>query len=511
MVATSIPALIALVLKLGLLTYALFTPRRNFLTNLFLVLVAVFTVQNVVEFVGLNELAARGAVKELEAYGFAWVAFLMVAVAVLLHISLRVSFDLPELPGGRAVATLIYAPLLGLLYLLLFTDLVIQGFRPYLDAVVRVPGPYYFLAATYFALYILASLANLIYGARRGRPSATARARNRLWLLAILPTAALVMYLVAAQHLGIAKLTGAVYLPITVTFFLLVTAYAISHQRLFDVDILFPWSRNRRERVAFRARIDATADQAREQRTPHELLERLRETLHCAVALASSSRPLMAAAGLPVTVAEFPREALKEITTTTVRDEIRDTNPALAQKMTEHGIEAVVPCFPNSKTLGSWLLLGEGFSKNVYSTDDFEHLEHLIAAVRDHLIDKIPAADGAFAEMERRARVAREINEKLQNQHDSLVEENRRLRAQIGTTAVAAGVVTEVNRDGTVTLDDMVAELETKIITQVLEQCEGNRAEAARRLGLRANTFHYKLERYGLNPKKKKATAARGG
>ena len=32
--------------------------------------------------------------------------------------------------------------------------------------------------------------------------------------------------------------------------------------------------------------------------------------------------------------------------------------------------------------------------------------------------------------------------------------------------------------------------------------CGGNKAKAARLLGLRANTLHYKIERYGLAPKK---------
>jgi len=51
-------------------------------------------------------------------------------------------------------------------------------------------------------------------------------------------------------------------------------------------------------------------------------------------------------------------------------------------------------------------------------------------------------------------------------------------------------------------LDDYVAELEARIITQTLERCGGNKSKAARLLGLRPNTLHYKLERYGIGGSK---------
>lgn len=53
------------------------------------------------------------------------------------------------------------------------------------------------------------------------------------------------------------------------------------------------------------------------------------------------------------------------------------------------------------------------------------------------------------------------------------------------------------------TLEELVAEFESRIITQALEKCEGNKSKAARVLGLRPNTLHYKLERYGLNASKR--------
>jgi len=54
------------------------------------------------------------------------------------------------------------------------------------------------------------------------------------------------------------------------------------------------------------------------------------------------------------------------------------------------------------------------------------------------------------------------------------------------------------------TLDQYVAQFEAQLIGKALEHCRGNKAKAARLLGLRANTLHYKLERYGLIRNRKK-------
>lgn len=48
------------------------------------------------------------------------------------------------------------------------------------------------------------------------------------------------------------------------------------------------------------------------------------------------------------------------------------------------------------------------------------------------------------------------------------------------------------------TLEEHVTELEKRLITETLQQCGGNKSKAARVLGLKPNTLHYKLERYGL-------------
>lgn len=56
----------------------------------------------------------------------------------------------------------------------------------------------------------------------------------------------------------------------------------------------------------------------------------------------------------------------------------------------------------------------------------------------------------------------------------------------------------------TMSLDEYLASVEKKLLADTLDRCNGNKSKAARQLGLRANTLHYKLERYGLLVKKRR-------
>ena len=48
------------------------------------------------------------------------------------------------------------------------------------------------------------------------------------------------------------------------------------------------------------------------------------------------------------------------------------------------------------------------------------------------------------------------------------------------------------------TLEEHVADVEKRLIADTLARCDGNKSKTARMLGLKPNTLHYKLERYGL-------------
>jgi hypothetical protein len=64
----------------------------------------------------------------------------------------------------------------------------------------------------------------------------------------------------------------------------------------------------------------------------------------------------------------------------------------------------------------------------------------------------------------------------------------------------------EVDAAGGVDLDTLVSAYESGVIRQALSRSDGNNSKAARILGIRPNTLHYKMERYGLGGERKKKT-----
>jgi len=94
----SIPALVALVFKLILLVYSARCSIRNALTWLFLGLLVIFTLINLDEFLFLNGVAKYGVTPFVNAGGFVYIAFWIVAIPLLLHLSLALSLD------GRTLA-----------------------------------------------------------------------------------------------------------------------------------------------------------------------------------------------------------------------------------------------------------------------------------------------------------------------------------------------------------------------------------------------------------------------
>src|SRR6266566_4302470 len=194
-----LPSLIALLFKLVLLTYAARSNIKNSLARVFLVLLIALSLFNLVEFGGLSYYADHGFNQDIaNALGFTYVALLIPTLALLLHLSLVLSFDQSSLEQ-RGLIKLLYVPVIPLECLLLFTDKLILGFKPFLYTILRDPGSWYFLFESYAVLYLGAGVVNLIYGARRSRAT-LARTRNRLWLLGLAPMALLFIYLIVANH-----------------------------------------------------------------------------------------------------------------------------------------------------------------------------------------------------------------------------------------------------------------------------------------------------------------------
>lgn len=440
-----IPSLVALIFKFVLLGYAAQSATKTNLARLFLAFLVLLSLFNIVELGGMHYYYPRGLDVVVERFGFAYVGLMVLIIAAILHISLKISIDSANHPRWYRYFWLLYLPAVPLLSLLFFTDKLVLGFEPFKDSILRKPGPLYFLFETYVVVYLLASLVNLLYGARTSRSPIIARMRNRLWLLALSPFFLMFMYLILASYVGWPRFTSTFYFPIGITFFLCVTTYAIHEHRLFDIEFYIPWSKVRKRKTAFYGRIRAMIAEVADLGSVNEAVDRLADTLRCPVALVGGPKPVFAAAGGP-NMAAMPMEQLRGVDHIIVANEIADHMPQVHTIMKQHGVAAVVPFYPHSENAASWLLLGDSFSEQVYSRLDFRMVEQLFDRMADLFLDKLLAMRTQLAEarsqiqmLQFRLNGAEQNAQVLQQKVEVLSRENTRLaREQPADSLLAA-------------------------------------------------------------------------
>lgn len=518
MVATvAIPALVALVVKVALVAYAIKLLTRNTTTRVFLAVLIVVALQNLVEFVALNDFSGQ-VTPFTERLGFAYIALIILAAAAILHLSGRLSLDLPSMKAGWQL--LLYFPAAVLLYLLLVTDQLVLGFQPFKNTVLRIPGPWYFLFESYFVLYLLAALALLVYGARESRPSGLARARNRLWLSALLPTGLLFTYLIIANHYGMAKLTSTFYAPITLTFFLIVAAYAIHARRLLDIAYFIPWSRARKRKTVFYRKIQALSLEINDLPSVTAILNSLANTLHCQVALIGGPRPLAtgeherqpSAAFAQLRLEDFPRAALQKVDHVIVAHEMADSASKLYTLMKRYKVGAIVPFNTSNPNSAHWLLLDEQFRDQVYTPLDFHMMEALFDKVAERFIDnllilrsQLAGAQEQIRDHQRRLALAWDEVNGLQQKTVLAERHNTELRGEKAALRGerVKGAADSLPKDllsGDKTLEQCLAEAEKEVILAALRRADGNKTKAARLLGVWSDkAFRHLLERHGLD------------
>lgn len=440
MTAYELPSLLALVSKLGFLAYAGASSVKTASARLFFVLLAVLAAFNAVEWIGLHALARDGFSTTSIALGFAYFAFFIPSLALFLHISLLLAAEARNTAAPR-LTWLVYAPALALLALLLGTDALVQGFQPHQYTVLRVPGPLYYLFEAYACLYLAATLYYLVRASMTAR-SELHRARLRLWLLGFAPLGALIVYLLVANHFGWAKLTSTVYVPLALTLFLLAATYATYQYRLFDVEFYIPGSKVRRRKTAFYDRIRAMIAEIADLDSVQTALDRVGATLRCPVALVGTPHEAMAPAG--AAFSRIPRAALEGVDHIVVANEVAQAMPELYRTMREHRVAAIVPFHPHSQYAAGWLVLGEGFSNEVYTPRDFKLVEELFAKMGDLFLDKLLAMRVQLAEavrqiqrLEQRTADALERIEQLKGESAYLARENERLAALQPADSVA--------------------------------------------------------------------------
>lgn len=434
MTAYELPSLLALVSKLGFLAYASTSRVKTASARLFLVLLAVLAAFNAVEWIGLHALAADGFSSTSVVLGFAYFALFIPSLALFLHVSLLLAAE------GRGhnmppLAWLIYLPAAALVGLLLGTDLLVQGFQPHQYTVLRVPGPLYYLFEAYVCLYLAATLYYLARALVTAQ-SALHRARLRLWLLGLVPLGALIVYLIVANHFGWARLTSTVYVPIALTFFLLAATYATYQYRLFDVEFYIPGSEVRRRKTAFYDRIRAMIAEIADLDSVETAVERVGAALRCPVALVGARQEVIALASADSAFSRIPRATLEGVNHIVVVNEVASAMPELYRTMRQHRVAAIVPFHPHSHYAAGWLVLGEGFSNEVYTPRDFKLVEELFAKMGDLFLDKLLAMRAQLAQavrevqrLEQRTAEALSQVAQLKANAAELTRENARLAA----------------------------------------------------------------------------------
>lgn len=153
-----------------------------------------------------------------------------------------------------------------------------------------------------------------------------------------------------------------------------------------------------------------------------------------------------------------------------ITDEARGPVHELTKK---HGLGAIVPLFPHSQTARSWLVFGETFGQRIHTPADFETIEQVIKQLA-----------GLFLDCLLRKTHSPEDRPELSPNAPAKSHGNEETQTPTGSSG-------EV-------LSERLAQYEAFLIKEALHACDGNKAKAARLLGLQPNTLHYKLKRLKL-------------
>jgi hypothetical protein len=511
----SLPAMIALALKGGIYAYARFSRTHSLQTRLYLFTLFFFSMQNVAEIAHFYTFIERGLIPTFEVNVF--YASTIIAYAFLFHLALTLVFD-AQRAAIRTMANAVYIYAAALVVLLFFTPWLISGYTPIRQyTVTRIPGPLYGAFEIYAIGICLTVVGILAYGVRR-QASASERSRAKIVLIAIIPLNLVLIAVLVALHTGVRLFNASVTMPIALMFFLALTAYATHQYRLFDIQYFIPWSKVRKRKTAFYDRIRAMIAEIADLTSVNQVVSRLADTLRCPVALVGGPSPVLSSESGVLRMLDFPADALRKIDQIVIANEIAQAAPVTHRLMKQHGVAAIVPFYPHSRTAASWMLLGDSFNEQVYTPLDFKMVEQLFAHMAEQFLDKLlflrsqlheardqlqtlqyrlDEADGAMAKLREQNALLRQNNFRLlRERSDTQTDADPAKPARVLTLAPVPAQIEK-------SLDEYVSQFEARLIAQALKRCGGNKSQAARMLGLRANTLHYKIERYGLTEKGK--------
>jgi len=446
----SIPALIALTIKGGLFWYSLSQSNESPASRLFLYFLAALTIVNVVEISGFYILIDLDTVPVLN--GYLYYVFEVTALSILFHLATVMALQAVPL----RLVKLVYGYAIVLIILLLTSDLVVADFQRYAYAIVRVPGPLYFLFEWYALPIFLSVIGLLFYGSRTQR-NAVLRLKNRWMLIAIVPMCLVIGGVVTMLHLGIKlPFNTNVLSPIAVSYFLLVSAYAIHQYRLFDLQFFLPWSKVRRRQTVFYNRIRSLISEIADLRSPDKIVGQLAQAFTCPVALLNSGKIITSDEGAAKTMGDLPQGILNSLKNIVVTNEIRDTEPRLFDSLDERGIAAVVPFNSYAEESEGWLLLGRRFSDQMYSRKDFDVAETLFAKLADEFLEQQLASRNRVSNLKRSLERATQREARLQAEVDELKQQQQQQLEQLKTLQAQVPISSGDTAKATVDTADLV-------------------------------------------------------
>lgn len=415
----ALPAILALAAKVALLSYTIRSGRPERYAIFFIWFLIALGIQNLGEighFVALKFGDPMLLGTSLNIYYVATVLSLPAIVAFALQLALGNS--------GRLNIDLIWISLLilcGILALLVPTsDLIISGYQVIVFSAKRIPGEYFFLLELALVASALATIALFVYGAVTGS-SFRSRMLNSYMLVGIAPLAISVVAVVVALHLFDTAYNAAMIVPIAVTWFLLVTAYAIRNHKLLDIQFALPWTALAQARRSFHQRL--TAFSRNFPATMPRAIKEMSEMLSCPVALVGLQEPIMA--GGHFNLEGIKTSRLKRISEWTHVSTLRRNDKALSKLLMNKGVEAVAPFHlsGDSRQQG-WLLFGTDNDSEMVTRSDVANVQEMIARLES-------------AYDQRMTRLTRQL-EKYQAREQGLLEQIEQLKKKEQESAQSA-------------------------------------------------------------------------
>lgn len=452
--AYSIPALLAFFAKLVILHVSRKAMIQDQRARLFRVAVVLSLGLNVAEFILLQKLSYQVNFVCVATY----YALSSLMMAALVHLAISISIDTWRQSRLISVYVLLYGT--GVIIAALFafgTFLMMTGIedlRGYTVTTVR--GPLYIV----YEIYIVVSFVSMIvlpaYGLRKDRDK-NRRDQCKLWIAATAPIALLVLTVLLLLQLDFRWFNVTVTSPLLFALMLATIGYVVQKRPIIELDFYIPGSKGRKHKISFYQRLSALKHSAPRASSLSELVEEIASVLGCPVALVSSIGVKQASKAASPLLSTLPLGDLSLVEQITMVNE-PNVPSSLRRTMAEASAVAIVPFFPETRSLSFWLICGDGFDRRVHSALDFKRLKLL-----------------------------------LDNLSGCLLE-----RAILETGTGLLDAKNAANGRGTRSLEHRLGELEVGFIRSALVAARGNKAEAARLLGIRPNTLHYKLRRYGI-------------